>query len=81
MFNRVDKILKYIIKNSKGDNVLIVTHGVTIKVIYSIIKGFKIEDFPTLPIIDGTSLNIVEVNGDEMKFVLEADTSHFTNSI
>ncbi len=81
LFNRVNRILKHIIKNTKGENVLIVTHGVTIKVIYSIIKGLKIEDLPSLPIIEGTSLNIVEVNGDEMKFILEADTSHFANCI
>lgn len=77
LFKRINEALKYIIQNSTGDNVLIVSHAITIKAIYSIIKNYNLEDFWTLPYIDGTSLTIVEVNGDEMKFLLEGDISHF----
>lgn len=77
LFERVDKAIKYIIENSKGENVLIVSHAITIKAIYSLIKNYKLEDFWTLPYIDGTSLTIIEIDEDEMKFILEGDTSHF----
>lgn len=77
LFKRINEALKHIIQNSTGDNVLIVSHAITIKAIYSIIKNYNLEDFWTLPYIDGTSLTIVEVNGDEMKFILEGDISHF----
>lgn len=77
LFERVEKSLKYIIENSTDENILIVSHALTIKVIYSIVNNYKIEKFWTLPHIDGTSLTILEIDGDEMKFTLEADTSHY----
>lgn len=76
LFERVRIALKYIIKNATGDNVLIVSHAVTIKTIYSIIKRYQLKDFWTMPFIDGTSLSILEINDDKMEFILEGDTSH-----
>ena len=77
LFERVDEALKDIIENSTGDNILIVSHAITIKAIYAIIKKYKLEDFWTSPYIDGTSLTIVEIKDGEMNFLLEGDTSHF----
>lgn len=77
LFDRVQETLKYIIGNSKGEDVLIVSHGITIKMIYSLVNNLKIEEFWTLPYIDGTSLTILEIDGEKMKFTLEADTSHY----
>lgn len=77
LFKRVDEVLKCIIENSKGENVLVVSHGVAIKAIYAIIKDCKLKDFWNLPYIDGTSLSILEIDGDNMEFILEGDISHF----
>lgn len=77
LFERVERTLKYIIENETGENVLIVSHAVTIKAIYSLINKYPIEEFWTLPYIDGTSLTILEIDGDAKKFTLEADISHY----
>lgn len=75
IYERVDQALKKIIKRG-GDKVLIVCHGVTIKVLISIIKEIPLKDFSTIPIHIGTALNICEVNEGEIKFTLEGDISH-----
>ena len=77
LFQRVEDSLRYIIENSSDENILIVSHAVTIKAIYSLINNYTIEEFWTLPYIDGTSLTILEIDGEEKKFILEADTSHY----
>lgn len=77
LFKRVKETLNHIIKNATGDNILIVSHGITIKVIYAIIKEYKLKNFWDLPYIDGTSLSILEIRDNDMRFILEADTSHF----
>lgn len=76
LFKRVNGVLEYIIKNSTGDNILIVSHAITIKAIYYIIKNYDLENFWELPYIDGTSLTIVEIDGNKMEILLEGDTSH-----
>ena len=77
LFERIEETLNYIIENAQGEDILIVSHAVTIKAIYSLINNYTIEEFWELPYIDGTSLTILEIDGEEMKFTLEADTSHY----
>lgn len=75
LFKRVNAFL-YEITAIDAENVLIVTHGVTIKAIITIIKGLTIDEFSELPVFTGTALNICEVRGDVMELILEDDTSH-----
>ncbi len=76
LINRVKITLNDIAKANKGENILIVTHTIVIKAIYSIIKGYELKDFWNPPFIKNTSLTILEYNEGEYKFLLEADTSH-----
>lgn len=75
IFKRVRASLKHIIKNG-GEDVLIVSHGVTIKVLTSIIEDVPLERLNSIGINKGTALNICEVNGEKTEFILEGDTSH-----
>lgn len=75
IFNRVKEAIKKIIKGG-GENVLIVSHGVTIKVLTSIIRDIPIEEIYKVDISRGTALNICEVKEGKIEFVLEGDTSH-----
>lgn len=77
LFKRVEKTLEYIIEDARGENILIVSHAVTIKTIYALINNYKIEEFWIPPYIDGTSLTVIELDEKEMKIILEADTSHY----
>lgn len=75
LFKRVNKALDFIISNG-GDNVLVVTHGVTIKAMIGIIKNIRLENFYEIPIHEGTALNICKLENGKLNFILEGDTSH-----
>lgn len=75
IFKRVGESLQKIVK-SGGKDILIVSHGVTIKVLTSIIKEIPLEEICTIGINKGTALNICDVNEGKIEFVLEGDTSH-----
>lgn len=75
LFQRVKSFLDEISsKNHK--NVLIVSHGITIKVLISIIKGLTWEEFSALEVYTGTSLSVCEFNNDKFEFLVEGDISH-----
>lgn len=75
LFERVNGFLDEI-RASNAENVLVVTHGVTVKAIIAIIKGLTLNEFSSLPVFTGTALNICEINGDKMEVILEGDISH-----
>lgn len=75
MFERVKKSLDVIIENG-GEDVLIVCHGVTIRILIAIIKQIPLKDLHTIPIHVGTALNVCQVDEEKMKFIVEGDTSH-----
>jgi len=76
LIDRVDKVLKHIIKNATGENILIVTHTLVIKALYLIIKNRSLEDFWKPPFMYDTCLTILEVEGTKIEIILEADVSH-----
>lgn len=75
IFKRVEDALNTIMSNG-GKDILIVSHGVTIKVLTAIIKNITLEELYNIPVHMGTALNICEVKENEIKFVIEGDTSH-----
>lgn len=76
LFDRVNKALNDIIKNSTAENVLLVSHAVVIKAIYATVKGHSLEHLWDPPYMKDTCLTILEAIDDEVKIVLEADVSH-----
>lgn len=76
LFKRVENVLNEIISNPLGENILIVSHAVVIKALYTIIKKSPLEKLWDPPFMHDTSLTVVEVVDNEMKFILEADISH-----
>lgn len=78
LIKRVEKTLQDIINKNKGENILIVTHTIIIKAIYSILKKYEVKDFWNPPYINNTCLTILDYNEGNYTFVLEADTSHTT---
>jgi broad specificity phosphatase PhoE len=75
LFARVKEVLEKII-GSGDENVLIVSHAVTLKAIYAIVKKTPLEELWNPPFMKDTCLSIIEVKDDEMRFILEADVSH-----
>lgn len=75
LFKRVRNFLEGLIKKDVK-NLLLVTHGIPLKVIIALVKGLTIEEFTALPIYIGTSLNIIDVQGDKIELIVENDLSH-----
>lgn len=75
LFSRVKKALKKII-DGQGENVLIVSHGVTIKAIIAVLKEMDMEDFVDIQVYTGTSLTVFELNEERFQCLVEGDDSH-----
>lgn len=57
-------------------NLLIVSHGVVIKTMMLIFKNARIEKVWKPPVIEGSSLTVVQIERGSFKVLLEGDTSH-----
>lgn len=75
VYKRVENALNKIL-TPEADNILIVSHGVTIKLLTSIIKEIPLEELYKIPVQVGTALNIAEYDGNKLRFIVEEDTSH-----
>ena len=75
VYRRVKNVLDRIL-SAEADNILIVSHGVTIKILTSIIKEIPLEELYKIPVQLGTALNICEYDGNSLRFLVEEDTSH-----
>lgn len=73
---RVDEAMKLIISDNTSGKILIVTHGVVIRAIMSFFWNIPTEKMWDPPIIHGTSLSIVNYDGQRFNKVLLGDTSH-----
>lgn len=73
---RVEDVLKRIHAENTSGNILIVTHGVTLKIILACTMDVPIEKIWNSPFIHNTSLTVFHWNGERYKFDMIGDTSH-----
>lgn len=78
VYKRVGVAMDKITSNGdREENVLVITHGVIISVLFSWINGGSIEDTWKTPVVKNTSISILESNGrGEIKVISKDDTSH-----
>jgi probable phosphoglycerate mutase len=74
---RVEQVINNIIADNKDGNVLIVTHGVTIRAILSYLMKIPTEKWWDGPFIEGTSLTLAQFDGETFQVKMIGDTSHF----
>lgn len=78
IIDRISKAMDEIIKKNENKKVLIVTHGMTLKMLlYYFTPNMDLEETVELPIIGQASLTQININEDEYEFVLKNDTSHY----
>lgn len=77
--NRVVPEVNKIIEQNSGDNILIVSHALTIKTILSHFENRSLATFWDAPFIEGGSISVVEIT-DEARIKLYADASHLNES-
>jgi broad specificity phosphatase PhoE len=81
LISRVKKVLQDIMESAAGENILIVSHGVTIKAMYAILKGYELEEIWKPPFMHDTCLTVLEVKDGKVEFVLEGDVSHLDKDL
>jgi len=75
LFDRASKALETI--GSCGEeNVLVVTHGVTIRALMTIISGQGMDGFAKIPVFLGTSLTELELTDKGYRIIRAADADH-----
>lgn len=80
-YNRVEESFKNTINKFRGEDILIVAHGGTIKCIESYIRKFKIHNDWMGNVVQNCSLSCFEVSdANEIKEIFYNDTKHLKNN-
>lgn len=74
--NRVAPILKDIVSRHPNENVLIVTHTMTLKAMMNSLHNKPISTIWEPPFIKQTSLTVIDFEDDKFNVVLHGDASH-----
>jgi probable phosphoglycerate mutase len=75
---RVEKASKKMIAAHTDGNILVVTHGVALRAMLSIFMNIPTEKWWDGPVIEGTSLTLVQFDGEGFHLKMLGDTSHFS---
>lgn len=78
--NRLESVLIDLEKEYPSGNLLIVTHGVVVKVLQTICKKNSLDFVWGPPFIEGTSLTLVKIEDGKRELLLEGDISHKENA-
>ncbi len=73
---RCDRFLNYLLKNYHNGNILIVSHGITLKTLFALIEDQPIKHIWDRERIKNTSLSMVEFDNDNFDVKLFSDTAH-----
>jgi len=78
--DRALKTINKIMQEKKSGNILIVTHGVTLKMIMNYFEKQSLENLWKTPYIQNTSVSLVQIENQEFNIVLYSDTSHIAGA-
>lgn len=73
---RLEAVLDELQESYSSGNLLIVTHGVVIKVLQTIFKNRSLDLVWEPPFIEGTSLTIAKIEEGKRELLLEGDIAH-----
>lgn len=76
ILHRVKLGLEKLIKENNNGNILVISHGVTLKAIFNIINEKGIDEFSKQPVPENTSTTIVEYDSNGFKIIKFSDTEH-----
>lgn len=78
---RVLPRIKTLLQEYPDKEILLVTHAVVLKTLMTYFENRPLEKLWEGPFMHGTSLTVVDFEGDDFKIKLYADTSHFSEPI
>ncbi len=76
----IDEIM-YIIKNNKGKNICIVTHGTALRTMMCYFWGMDFTELINIKWYDNTSVSILDYEDGKFEVVLEGDVSHLEKEL
>ena len=76
ILKRVEIGLNKLITENVDGNILVISHGVTLKALFNIINEKGIDEFSKQPVPENTSTTIVEFDSNKFKIVKFSDTEH-----
>lgn len=79
VLERVSNEIEKVISEYEGKSILLVTHAIALKSLIAHFEKKDIKDLWSGEFMHSTCLNIVEINKDSRKFILQGDTSHYQN--
>lgn len=71
----IDEVM-HIIKNNKGKNICIVSHGTAIRSLMCIFFGYELTEMVNIKWYDNTSISIIDYENDAFSVILQGDASH-----
>lgn len=78
---RLEAVLQDLERTYQSGNILVVTHGVVIKVLQMLCKNNPLDMLWEPPYIEGTSLTIVKIENGRRELLLEGDISHKNSEV
>ncbi|MCQ8212431.1 histidine phosphatase family protein [Cetobacterium somerae] len=76
ILDRVRVGLNKLIQENNDGNILVISHGVTLKALFNIINEKGIDEFSKQPVPENTSTTIVEYDSNKFKIIKFSDTEH-----
>lgn len=81
MKKRAEDFLSELQNSPFSGNLLIVTHGLFIKILLAVVKGIEIKEIWKEKTVEGTSLSIIKIDGEDISMIVEDDTSHLNERL
>ena len=75
--HRVVTFINKIVEENEGKDILVVTHGIVLKILIANFKGLTLKDIFKDQVLKPTSLTVVEVENNNYNIVKYGDTEHY----
>lgn len=79
LIKRGGKVFNEIINKHADKDILIVSHGVTLKAIFAYVKSLEVKEFWSGPFMQSACLNIFEIKENHVKILIEGQITHYEN--
>lgn len=76
VLTRVKRGIGQILKDNPKGNVLLITHGMIVQILLVHMKGLPLSNLWDRRVVNPTSLSVFEIESDQIKIIVEDDTSH-----
>ncbi len=77
--DRVKKELDYFTSTYKNSNIMLISHGITIKILFKILNNHSLEEFWSSKVFQNSSVSLVTYKNGKFNIEYVSSTSHLDN--